>query len=70
MKRELKAKDVPETIAWSLSYGSSVTCSRGLKLLSMRVCTSEAKMASGGTVESIQLALIEITTWPPSLRKL
>ena len=66
----MKAKDVPETIAWSLSYGSSVTCSRGLKLLSMSFCTSAAKRASGGNVESIQLALIEMTTWPPSLRKL
>ena len=61
-KGKLKTKDAPETMAWSLSYGSSVTCSRGLKLFSTRVCTSEAKMASGGTVESTQLALIEMTT--------
>ena len=32
---------------------------RGLKLLSMRVCTSAVKRASGDNVESIQLALIE-----------
>jgi hypothetical protein len=51
------------------SYGSSVSCSWGLMFSSTMRLTSEAKTASAGAVESMQLALIETTTWPPFFRK-
>ena len=35
----------------------------------IRILTSLANTASGGAVESIHDALIEITKWPPFLRK-
>jgi hypothetical protein len=58
----------PVTIAWSLSYGSRGTCSIGLNRHFCNVWTSRAKHTSGGAVESMQLAFIEMTAWPPSFR--
>jgi hypothetical protein len=57
-----KKKIIPVTIAWSRSYGSSVICSSGLNISARNALTSLSKTASGATVESIQFALIEITT--------
>lgn len=45
-----------------------VTCSKGFILSSRIFSTSLAKTASAGAVESIQLALMEITTPPLSLQ--
>ena len=57
------------SMAWSRSYGSSVSCSLGLKLSLWSFLTSAAKTASAGAVESMHDALIEMTAWPPFLRK-
>ncbi|KAM7456153.1 hypothetical protein BLSTO_03098 [Blastocystis sp. subtype 1] len=43
------------------STGSSVSCSSGLNFSSLSFCTSAANTASADAVESMQLALIEIT---------
>ena len=51
-----------------LSKGSNVNCSNGLILSSFIFCTSRAKTASGAAVESMQLALTETTTPPPTFR--
>ena len=63
------AQYVPMTTAWSRSYGSSVTCSCGLKLSFLSLFTSDAKTASGAAVESTHDALMEMTKCPPTLRK-
>jgi hypothetical protein len=59
----------PTTMAWSRSKGSRVSCSLGLMPISLSLVTSCAKTASGAAVESMQLALMEMTMPPPTLRK-
>jgi hypothetical protein len=61
---------VPTTTAWSRSYGSNVNCSIGFIFSFFIFSTSDANTAAAGAVESMQLALMEITKWPPFLRKL
>ena len=56
----------PMTTAWSLSYGSRVTCSSGLKPLAFSTLTSLANTSAAGAVESMQFALMEITKCPPT----
>ena len=63
------ALKTPTTIAWSLSYGSSVSCSKGFNLSACSFLTSAANTASGLAVESMQEALMEMTKWPLFLRK-
>lgn len=46
----------PTTTAWSLSYGSRVSCSWGFMFSCCIFFTSEAKTASAEAVESMQLA--------------
>ncbi len=55
-------------IAWSRSYGSSVSCSRGLNISPCSFFTSAANTWAAGAVESMQFALIEITACPPFFR--
>lgn len=48
---------------------SKVNCSLGLIISNCIFLTSAAKTASAGAVESIQLALTEIKTWPSCFKK-
>ena len=50
--------NTPITIAWSLSYGSNVNCSSGVKPSSLSLLTSLLKTTAGSKVESIQFAYI------------
>lgn len=50
------------SMAWSRSYGSKVSCSRGRNISPWSFFTSEANTASAGAVESMHDALMEITT--------
>lgn len=49
----------PTTTAWSLSYGSRVSCSWGFMFSCCIFFTSEANTASADAVESMQLACKE-----------
>lgn len=57
----------PHTIIISTTHTPPHTC--GFKFSSCSFFTSLANTASAGAVESIQLALIDITKCPPFLRK-
>lgn len=46
-----------------------IAYSFGLNSMVCSFLISDANTASGGEVESIQLALMEITKWPPFFRK-
>ena len=59
----------PITTAWSRSYGSSVSCSLGLKSASCSFFTSRANTAVGSLVLSMQLALMLMIKWPPFCKK-
>ena len=41
-EKVLRKMHIPTTMAWSLSYGSNVTCSIGLNLFSRRYCLADA----------------------------
>lgn len=53
----------PTTTAWSLSYGSKVSCSWGFMFSCCIFFTSEANTASAEAVESMQLAYREERIW-------
>ncbi len=58
-----------DKIVNSETQTSSVNCSSGLNISPCKTFTCDANTTSAGDVESMQLALMEITACPPFLRK-